>query len=508
MKNLKSTSSCFLLKRAMPSILVLASLLTVFFLNACSGTSPQTGSLTGTVKLVNDSGDPDNDPVDFSGVTVALYEVAALDTVIVRINREFPNIGLPLTQETEFDHRLHNPVASTQTDGAGRFKFSKLKTGRYNLVYYKDGWGIRYSHNLDVDKGDNALPSNASKRGESLILYPQYSLPATIQEAFICKENHTYTVPDDVLCLRDLTIESGATILLNRGCKITVGGTLYTAATGPRWKITSLNGFIGSAFTEPVAGDRCGRVALLESHGSHIHNGIITNMQDGLILNGNNCQIDDMFFYNCGTAVVLFGNWLSYKNSIISNCDDRATYLMGSATIQNNIIVGNHDAFVIQESSFDFNNNYLIDNWVGVRPIYGNTRIHHNSFHRNKYGVSTMAADPLIDYNNFYGSTRYCVQTQPNYVQAYYEYSNPVVNYNNFYTQDQIVFSLKPDEHPGYYGSANIGVENDIDAKNNYWKAENVPDVLFDSEDSDRVRYKIVYLPKRGTPVSSAGIQN
>lgn len=507
MSKIKSTLFCPSFKKAFPAILILSSLLIMLFLSGCGGTNPQTGSLTGTVKLVNDSGDPDNDLVDYSGITVALYEAAALDTVIVRINREFPNIGIPISQETEFDHRLHNPVASTQTDGTGSFKFSKLKTGRYNLVYYKDGWGIRYLHNLYVDKGENSLPSNNSKRGESLTLYPQYSIPTTIQEAFVCKENHTYTAMDDALFLGNLTIESGVNILISRGSKITVAGNLYTAATGPKWKITSLNGFMGATFTEPTAGDRFGRFALLEGHGTHVQNGIITNMQDGLIFNGNNCKIDDMFFRNCGTAVLLFGNGLTYKNNIISNCDDRANYLTGSATIQNNIVAGNHDAFILQENSFDFSNNYLIDNWVGIRPIYGNVHIHHNTFHRNKYGISPMASDPLIENNNFYGSTRYCIQTQTNYVQLSFDYSNPVVHFNNFFTQDRIVFSLYPDHHQGYHASSTPGIKNDIDATNNYWKAANVPDVLYDSEDDDKVRYSIIYLPKRGTPVANAGIQ-
>jgi hypothetical protein len=508
MRKSKTLLSLLTFKRSVSATLILTSLLVMLLLSGCGGKSSKTGSLSGAITLVNDSGDPSHDPVDYSGIKVAVYEAAVLDTVIVRINREYPTIGLLVNQETEFDHRLHNPVATTRTDGTGKFTLSKLKIGRYNLVYYKEGWGIRYVLNVNVDKGDNSLPSGNSKQGEPLDLYPQNSLPSTVPDAFVCKGNHTYTTSSDVLFLNDLTIESGATILLGRGCKLSVSGSLYSEATGAKWKITSLTGFMGTAYTEPTAGDRFGRFALLEGHGAQIQNGIITNMQDGLMINGNNCQINDMLFRNCGTAVYLLGNGLTYKNSIISNCDDRANYLVGSANVQSNIIAGNHDAFVLQESSVDFNNNYLIDNWIGARPIYGDVHIHHNAFHRNMYGISPMASDPLIDYNNFYGSTRYCIQTQPNYVQAYYDYSNPTVNYNNFFAQDQIIISLQPDEHPGYYGSANIGVVNDIDAKNNYWKAANVPDVLFDSEDSDKVRYKIIYLPKRGSPVPNAGIQN
>jgi len=43
------------------------------------------------------------DTTDFSGVTVSLYEPVELDTALVRINEKYPNIGVQISQETEFD---------------------------------------------------------------------------------------------------------------------------------------------------------------------------------------------------------------------------------------------------------------------------------------------------------------------------------------------------------------------------------------------------------------------
>jgi len=37
-----------------------------------TSTKPETGSLSGKVILINDTGDPALDPVDYSGITVAL----------------------------------------------------------------------------------------------------------------------------------------------------------------------------------------------------------------------------------------------------------------------------------------------------------------------------------------------------------------------------------------------------------------------------------------------------
>ena len=41
-----------------------------------------------------------------SGVTVALYNLVEPDTAVVRLQKEFPFVGVPISQQTEFDHRL------------------------------------------------------------------------------------------------------------------------------------------------------------------------------------------------------------------------------------------------------------------------------------------------------------------------------------------------------------------------------------------------------------------
>ncbi len=76
-------------------------------MSCSSSTKPKSGSLSGRVILVNDTDDPSLDPVDFSGVTIALYELAVLDTTLVRIIYEYPDLGVPVSQLTQFDHRTH-----------------------------------------------------------------------------------------------------------------------------------------------------------------------------------------------------------------------------------------------------------------------------------------------------------------------------------------------------------------------------------------------------------------
>ena len=106
-----------------------------------SPTDSRTGSLTGTVLLEGQT--------NHSGITVALYKLAELDTTILRYNREYPNVGFPISQATEFacppgfwrDHRLSEVVAEAKTKQNGSFKIDGVEEGTYNLVAEKAGFG-------------------------------------------------------------------------------------------------------------------------------------------------------------------------------------------------------------------------------------------------------------------------------------------------------------------------------------------------------------------------------
>ena len=101
-----------------------------------SPTDSRTGSLTGTVLLEGQT--------NHSGITVALYKLAELDTTILRYNREYPNVGFPISQATEFDHRLGEVAAEAKTKKDGSFNIDGVEQGTYNLVAEKAGFGWKY----------------------------------------------------------------------------------------------------------------------------------------------------------------------------------------------------------------------------------------------------------------------------------------------------------------------------------------------------------------------------
>lgn len=131
-------------------------ILTIF--SCDTSTEVSKGSLTGTVSLEGQS--------DFSDITVALYDLAYLDTTIVRINNQYPQIGVHINQHTEFDHRLQSPIKSTETLADGSFELTKISTGTYNLVAQKENFGFKYIYNVTINKGENEISQTRNSVSE------------------------------------------------------------------------------------------------------------------------------------------------------------------------------------------------------------------------------------------------------------------------------------------------------------------------------------------------------
>ena len=83
-------------------VLFLIFNLVSFIFSSCKeSTKPETVTFSGTVTLESES---DYSPIGAGGVKVSLYKPVELDTALVRINQQYPQIGVQISQETEFDH--------------------------------------------------------------------------------------------------------------------------------------------------------------------------------------------------------------------------------------------------------------------------------------------------------------------------------------------------------------------------------------------------------------------
>jgi hypothetical protein len=112
---------------------------TILLFLACSKnpTKPESFSFSGTVHLEGQQ--------DHSGVTVALYNLVELDTAVVRLQKEFSFVGVPISQQTEFDNRLAEAVYMAKTKTYGSFHFSLHSRFVSRLTFH-------ISHSKEVQK--------------------------------------------------------------------------------------------------------------------------------------------------------------------------------------------------------------------------------------------------------------------------------------------------------------------------------------------------------------------
>ena len=193
-------------------------------------TEPKTGTLTGTVLLKGEQ--------DHSGITVAftpldneqkmktmmckhyninnkamgnicisngVNKLAELATTILRYNREYPlarrlfggNVGFPISQTTEFDHRLGEVVAETKTKQDGSFKIENVLEGLYNFVAQKQGFGWKYIYNVQINSGSTTsmtrLINNSMTKflNDRMTYFPNYT--TNINQLFIRQARQPYT---------------------------------------------------------------------------------------------------------------------------------------------------------------------------------------------------------------------------------------------------------------------------------------------------------------------------
>lgn len=374
-------------------------ILLAFAMMSCtSSTSPNTGSLSGRVILVNDTGDPSLDPVDFSGVTVALYELAVLDTTIVRINQEYPHIGVQISQETEFDYYRQSPLNSVLTGPDGNFNVSGLKNGIYNIVVRSELWGIKVLYNVAIDINKNTL--------EDIHLYPVVLLENTELNRVIFMNDHLYMVTTDTQLLNGADV-TGA-------CHIEIGDGKQLRIIGDLSNIDNSYVYINSADTTIDSRFHC--IELLNQN-SDIERVILRNSSNGLKMMSTEGSVvvrdcvfssSDVGLYIAAAASSDVQNCLF--NHCVSNNTNYGALLLSAfgSLVTKNIFVDNQQAVKsYQNSSNCITDNYFQSNNIGVDSSYDTgDSIKYNTFlFQGSYAIQMTAIDScFVEYNQIVGS--------------------------------------------------------------------------------------------------------
>jgi hypothetical protein len=507
-----------------------------FFIFGCSSsTEISKGDLTGSVYL--DGSD------DHTGISVALYDLAYLDTTIVRINHEYPHIGVIINQHTEFDHRLQSPVATSTTLADGSFIIEDVPTGVYNFVAQKVGYGFRYIYEISISEGENELSSmynercimnnakadfistensdealamterresagmerfHASSKSRSeqdyyssfiihsslnrisdLTLYPELHLSGDVNDAIVVASFHHLVCDDDVTFIpgSSLEIQPNAVVRIAPGSDLKIMGNFKAQGEeNNMFWVTSNDGFAEgksekgevksgsiSHFTFPLSRESIelynsmqlspfatvendliewgkwdwGTIFTTSTNDIYMQNNIIRNFLSGLIIEGNNWNVENNLFAESSNNKALnFNNSsnIMVEKTIFLECYYGLEYNnISTGTIKNCYFI--RCGFGVQiynySEEISVNNNEFLDciNYAVKVYYYTSPLIEYNNI-TGKYGVLNTEMTgcwsiPEIHYNNI-NCTTTAIKTIGN-LQVY----DIPAQYNYFYSIDE-----------------------------------------------------------------------
>jgi hypothetical protein len=382
-----------------PLIFSLLSFILFGIASCSSPTESSKGNLAGVVQLEGQS--------DNSGIVIAIYELANLDTTIVRINQTYPHIGVIINQHTEFDHRLQSPVKFTETLTDGSFEIEKIPTGKYNLVAIKDGWGFKYLFDLVIVEDENEMIVQPV-----LYLETIYSGYFEDQNNYFLSDHH-YIIEDDSELLPNqyLEIQSGAIIRINPGKDLTIHGTIKAQGEESNmfW-VTSNDGF-GEELTKSDSLQYYNQMEL--SSFAFVEDDL---MEFGKWDWGNTCLLSKVDNANMQNSIFQNGICGYYVTNVdIANCsnilainfnggNEGGVYfnLGNQGNIKQNIILNCYNGIKLKNySSTNVKNNFLKNGIIGISVSYYSSSIIQNNELLDLYiGLSVeQSSNPIIQFN-------------------------------------------------------------------------------------------------------------
>ncbi len=496
-------------------------ILLAFAMISCNSTTkPPTASLTGRVVLVNDTDNPALDPVDFAGVSVALYHLAVLDTTITRINSEYPQIGVQISQKTEFDHRLQNPVAAVSSTSDGTFTFKKIPYGIYNLVCFKQGWGFTYRYQINVgsnSKDDNLKSANdvfslmnlADRNEDDIVLYPESVMPSVVHEAVIFKSGKVYRFTENSILLGNASFEAGSTILIDPGCNVNFHAQVATSGEEKYARITSSHQVYQIGLKSTIT--PFDKVVIISEAEIELRHLIIDHCDIGLDVSADVFIASDIIIRDASSS----GLYIQSQNNqiekmVVRDCPGYGIYASNTMSISKSVFIRNTKAVFLVESNATLSDSYIGRNVIGVQPFYGLNIINNNSFDANSYAIAPCAANPTIELNEFFNNNNDIEMNQYRTHTDTYDYSNPTIQRNSFHGLGFYFHLLGKNSVYTYTdGRPRVGVNSNQNYPYNYYKQSNLTNHIYDGNyTNSSVSFTVNYLPRSSLPIAGAGIRS
>ncbi len=464
-------------------------LLTLFFLFGCSKIRDNNSGLTihGKVTLEGES--------NHSGVTVSLYYPVQLDTMLVNICEKHPNIGISVSQRTQFDHRLAEEVYSAVTNSDGTFEFKGAEEA-YILVARKAGYGWKYLFDLTNSQlsSDSKPPFPLAHFAQLPTFYaqclstlgvglwtlgpPLFSVtsPSSNYAVTLLKERHL-----SGLLTGHIIWESGRHYVIEDGVTIPAGSSLtIEAGSWIRSKAESQLLFEGevrtlerneemAVFTSdqpvPHRGDWKGIRFGPSGSSSFSLTWVKVEWAENGVFLASEGDLKNVLICNCSQNGVTSFNHIGSISNTIANRNRIGIYTessLKSEIIDHNVVLGNEFIGVdCRTSSPLINNNYVTGSEEGIRCILSSPEISNNEIIMNEYGIDISSGSPKINLNMI-GSTKETA-IMLGFLAGGNPGSKPIIKMNNFTENNKWLIVFVND---------NRGVS--IEAMENWWGTNDI----------------------------------
>ncbi len=523
----------------------------VILLLSCT-TAPSTqANLSGQVELVNDTADPSLTPIDFSGMTVAIYNLAYLDTTIVRINQEYPQIGVQISQETEFDHRLQTPVKYTTTDAEGKFKIEGLSSGKYNIAFLKEGWSLKYIYNVNLEKGENQLHDETS---ESKILNikfktslqekfnsnkllsknenhsvlqcesvatepsPHYSslntpspipilisenMPSVISTPMTFKAGKQYNFLENTAVTSPINFEPGTLITILQLKKVSFYNGVYNSFSNFKYVKFNSNYSINSINSncQLDSTNYFSKVDFINSTSLQLTNILLKNSLSGLNISNYSTSISNSIFANTNSSIIVNTGSINISNCLIKNSIDRAINVTNNSNDSNiltfikNIVAENKYGLNSYNITTNVSDSYFIKNSISFVNHGLNCNVRNSKFYKDYISIMKTDGSLNAQYNIFSLSDMSNI-----FFSSQFTKSSGVINHNNFLSKFNYYIYI----YPTIWGQV---LNSDIDASNNYFINQQIDEQIYDKYDNNLINFECIINPRLNNPVYNAGIQ-
>ncbi len=469
-------------------------------MTSCSTpTESSEGSLAGTVTLEGES--------DHSGITIALYNLAYLDTTIVRINTQYPQIGVHINQHTEFDHRLQSPVKYVETQADGSFELTKISTGRYNLVAVKDGWGFKYLYEIEIGKGDNEI-------NQQITLYEEitydYQIPTT---TFLTDHHYIIDNPHNevVLYNTSLIIQPGAVVRITPNTDFVIAGTLTAQGEeNNMFWITSNDGFSQEIILNTNIRDEI----LIYNSMKIITSASISDdlIKWGKFDYGNyglksyvSCEVRNCKFFQ----LIYASNFNEIDQLTVTHCDyrnknnenDSSIFVEGNSDTEifNNIFKnGNMSISVKSAGVTSIENNYFYGSNRGIDISYNTTPHIFNNFINSIEGIfiGKYSLDVLIEDNVI--NSNFCIRMGKNYSYGIVDIHNNNLYFNDFAIYQHYGMTLDVNAQENCFIFDDQILTNSSEINEYIWD-------LYDNDDNQFYSY-VIFEPFKQVLIHDIGI--